>query len=346
MLYASLLFSIQNTIQDPPNKQHSSTCKRTFNFNNLPVILDVLARYIPIIIKPQQSHPISQPIIAYVPRYLDTIGILNMDPLKRNKTTFSSLTTHWNNRSLSSIVSDAATFHSAQGQLPSPAMELCRLQTASPSPLAPSQINTAEINKFESTQMSRQDSGFSDGVSSGRTSTSSARRHRQSNSTTISRPSAKRAARSHPIPTRHSTSSSRPHVRTRHTTYATQISQSSNQFFHFPSLPPPAPVDQAPEPVSAPAPPVTCQYWTSDSTRRLEYAAIDAASRGVKGFFIKMVPDCILPLEKRRPRFHEDDGSDAGSVRRYRLELPEEKGNVKPPGFLKRWASFGRAGSS
>ena len=267
-----------------------------------------------------------------------------MDLHKRNKNTFSSLTTHWHNRSLSSVVSEAATFHSAQGHPNIPGMELSRLHTSSPSPLTTTQTNNPEVNKLESTQMSRQDSGFSDGVSSGRTSTSSTRRHRHSSSTTISRPSAKRAARSHPIPTRHSTSSSRPHIRTRHTTYTIQPSQSSNQFFHFPSLPPPAPVDPSPEPI--PLPPVTCHYWTSDSTRRLEYAAIDAASRGVKGFFIKMVPDCILPLEKRRPRFHEDDGSDAGSVRRYRLDLPEEKVNVKPPGLLKRWTSFGRAGSS
>jgi hypothetical protein len=84
----------------------------------------------------------------------------------------------------------------------------------------------------------------------------------------------------------------------------------------------------------------------------LEYAAIDAASRGVRGFFIKLVPDCILPPKARRTRFHEDDAdSDAGSVRRYRIPLPEEKG-VKDvvgeyegrgrPSILKRWATFGR----
>ena len=58
----------------------------------------------------------------------------------------------------------------------------------------------------------------------------------------------------------------------------------------------------------------------------MEYAAIDAAGKGVRGFFIRLVPDCILPPARRRTRFCEDDAArDAGSVRRYRLCLPEEK---------------------
>lgn len=96
-----------------------------------------------------------------------------------------------------------------------------------------------------------------------------------------------------------------------------------HKFFQFPTLQDPT---QNPEPkgLSSP-PPATVHYWTSDSTRRLEYAAIDAANRGVRGFFIKLVPDCILSEAARRTRFHDDDDSDAGSVRRYRLVLPEEK---------------------
>jgi hypothetical protein len=89
----------------------------------------------------------------------------------------------------------------------------------------------------------------------------------------------------------------------------------------------------------------------------------------VRGFFIKLVPDCILPVERRRTRFHEDDAeSDAGSVRRYRLALPEEKDGVetsvrkcvesgsstKGPGngsagLFRRWAAglgFGRRSSA
>ncbi|KAI1408674.1 hypothetical protein F5Y13DRAFT_106944 [Hypoxylon sp. FL1857] len=76
---------------------------------------------------------------------------------------------------------------------------------------------------------------------------------------------------------------------------------------------------------SYPPPPQTTHYWTSDHTRRLEYAAIDAASRGVKGWFMKhVVPDCFVPKASRRVGFDDD----SGSVRRYRLELDEteEKG--------------------
>ncbi|KAG9241469.1 hypothetical protein BJ878DRAFT_428063 [Calycina marina] len=208
-------------------------------------------------------------------------------------------------------------------------MELSRINSSTTKPNA---------LKFESTQMSRQDSGFSDVLYSQRTSTSSNRRHRPSNSTSAARPSAKRATRSTPVLTRHSTYSSRSRIRTRHTTHA---AQPNHEFFHFPSLPPNQTSEPIPELLADP--PATCQYWTSDSTRRLEYEAIDAASRGVKGFFIKLVPDCMLPMAKRRTRFHDDSESDVGSVRRYRLELPEEKAELKRPSLLKRWTSFGRA---
>ncbi|EFY89193.1 hypothetical protein J3458_000805 [Metarhizium acridum] len=66
-------------------------------------------------------------------------------------------------------------------------------------------------------------------------------------------------------------------------------------------------------------PPPTTHYWTSDSTRRIEYAAIDAASRGIKGWIRRhLVPDCFTP---RHVAFDDD----SGSVRRYRLELEEEQ---------------------
>lgn len=71
--------------------------------------------------------------------------------------------------------------------------------------------------------------------------------------------------------------------------------------------------------------PSTTHYWTSDSTRRLEYEAIDAASKGVRGFLIRLVPDCILPDQVRRTRFWRHDcqrGKKEGSVRRYRLSVP------------------------
>ncbi|KAM4062755.1 hypothetical protein HRG_007573 [Hirsutella rhossiliensis] len=72
-------------------------------------------------------------------------------------------------------------------------------------------------------------------------------------------------------------------------------------------------------------PPQTTHYWTSDRTRRLEYAAIDAAGRGVKGWVRRnLVPGCFGP---RHVAFDDD----TGSVRRYRLEL-EDDHDEKSPG--------------
>ncbi|EFX02378.1 hypothetical protein CMQ_2427 [Grosmannia clavigera kw1407] len=67
-----------------------------------------------------------------------------------------------------------------------------------------------------------------------------------------------------------------------------------------------------------PSPPQTTHYWTSDQTRRLEYAAIDAASQGFKGWMLRhVVPECFVPKDLLRPAFEDE----TGSVRRYRLEL-------------------------
>jgi hypothetical protein len=69
-------------------------------------------------------------------------------------------------------------------------------------------------------------------------------------------------------------------------------------------------------------PPQTTHYWTSDRTRRLEYAAIDAASKGVRGWVMRhVVPDCFVPQSKRRIGFEDD----RGSVLRHRLELDSEE---------------------
>ncbi|KAJ4417138.1 hypothetical protein N0V82_006338 [Gnomoniopsis sp. IMI 355080] len=76
-------------------------------------------------------------------------------------------------------------------------------------------------------------------------------------------------------------------------------------------------------------PPPTTHYWTSDRTRQLEYAAIDAASKGVRGWIMRnVVPDCFVPRNTRRAGF-DDDG---GSVRRYRIDLEIEcPGESVPP---------------
>lgn len=82
--------------------------------------------------------------------------------------------------------------------------------------------------------------------------------------------------------------------------------------------------------------PQTTHYWTSDRTRRLEYAAIDAASRGVRGWVMRhVVPDCFVPKSKRRVGFEDD----TGSVVRYRLDLEDDQ-EEKPRG--RRWWLGGR----
>ncbi|SPQ26695.1 25cc3bb5-bda4-44b0-bb4e-e26866a127dd [Thermothielavioides terrestris] len=68
-------------------------------------------------------------------------------------------------------------------------------------------------------------------------------------------------------------------------------------------------------PYPPPLPPQTTHYWTSDRTRRLEYAAIDAASKGVRGWIVRhVVPDCFVPRSRRRLGFDDDRGSVAGEV--------------------------------
>ncbi|KAK4461949.1 hypothetical protein QBC42DRAFT_297251 [Cladorrhinum samala] len=72
------------------------------------------------------------------------------------------------------------------------------------------------------------------------------------------------------------------------------------------------------EDISYQLPPQTTHYWTSDQTRRLEYAAIDAASKGVRGWVMRhVVPECVIPPSKRHLGFEDD----SGSVIRYRLSL-------------------------
>ncbi|PMD22774.1 hypothetical protein NA56DRAFT_701854 [Hyaloscypha hepaticicola] len=218
-------------------------------------------------------------------------------------------------------------------------------QTSQPTLSTSSPITKPHSPKLESTKMARQDSGYQE--MSPRTSTSSRhsstrpskpkrRSTAESSSKSSSRPSNKKTSRSSTsgAQVRTSISGSRPSLSSRHTSPfpRTDIANihAPYKFFQFPApvlaaLPPSEPEPEPQEPAPLP-PPATTQYWTSDTTRRMEYAAIDAAGKGVRGFFIRLVPDCILPPASRRTRFCEDDAaSDAGSVRRYRLCLPEEK---------------------
>ncbi|KAJ2991918.1 hypothetical protein NUW58_g2343 [Xylaria curta] len=108
-----------------------------------------------------------------------------------------------------------------------------------------------------------------------------------------------------------------------------QQHEQSNSYYYFPSpetIPSHDEADEETEQVYHPPPPQTTHYWTSDHTRRLEYAAIDAASRGIKGWVMKhVVPDCLVPKDNRRLAFDDD----TGSVRRYRLELECDDASIK-----------------
>ncbi|KAL1835864.1 hypothetical protein VTJ49DRAFT_5965 [Mycothermus thermophilus] len=226
------------------------------------------------------------------------------------------------------------------------------------------------------TEMRRQDSGYESMAP--RNSTSS---HHQKSASESSpslssstrkrrtRPAAKRSSYSGPVAYRprnypHRTSVSPPPG-------SPSLSTQSHQpvtYFHFPHFTSSDPALVEPEPPSPvgglhdtkdfatasvftlqprsespayPLPPQTTHYWTSDSTRRLEYAAIDAASKGVKGWVIRHVlPDCFIPESKRRVGFEDD----RGSVVRYRLSLeadestaPEKNQSGRPAKGWRAW---------
>lgn len=284
-----------------------------------------------------------------------------MNSPKKDKR-LQAVATNWSNNSHSSIntTSDAATFHSAndiQHLNHSQNMELHSLKTQFPFteqhilptphitkssrkdsiPEVPSLVNSVSSSRRTSTSTS----------TSRRTSPSKSKRrtYQGTTNTYITRPVTKRATRSSPQ-TLSSFQCHRPHLNARHTIpyLPSTPPQTANQFFHFPSLPTP---DASPnsKDIPQPQPPATMQYWTSDNTRRLEYAAIDAASRGLRGFLNRLIPECMLPKDMRRTRFCEgDEDSDAGSVRRYRLDLPgEEEGKNtekegKRSGVFRRWS--------
>jgi hypothetical protein len=68
--------------------------------------------------------------------------------------------------------------------------------------------------------------------------------------------------------------------------------------------------------------PNTTMHWTSPSTRRLEYEKMDRAHSGIRGLVRKVLPSWVLGPPP--PRFYEEDKSDCGSVRRYRMDLSED----------------------
>lgn len=63
--------------------------------------------------------------------------------------------------------------------------------------------------------------------------------------------------------------------------------------------------------------------WTSDATRRRDYAKIDRAHRGVRGFFRQLLPRCLC--KNARKGFFTGD-CDGDSVRRFRMDVSDETG--------------------
>ena len=71
--------------------------------------------------------------------------------------------------------------------------------------------------------------------------------------------------------------------------------------------------------------PSTVMEWTSASTRRQEYEKIDRASRGVRGFWRRVAPRWCQARDSRLLFFEEGKPGCDGSVRRFRMDLPDEE---------------------
>lgn len=63
--------------------------------------------------------------------------------------------------------------------------------------------------------------------------------------------------------------------------------------------------------------------WTSDATRRDEYAKIDRANSGLRGFFRKLMPRPFLSRNSRRDFF--TGKCDGDSVRRFRMDVADDE---------------------
>ena len=64
--------------------------------------------------------------------------------------------------------------------------------------------------------------------------------------------------------------------------------------------------------------------WTSPSTRRREYEKIDRDNRGIRRLWQRVAPKWCQFGDRRTPFFEEGKTDDDGSVRRFRMDIPEE----------------------
>ncbi|KAK7931267.1 hypothetical protein PG985_001979 [Apiospora marii] len=251
--------------------------------------------------------------------------------------------------SRTSVAASDVSYHSFQqlGQFEPASPKNTAVQTKPPS--------TWKNVPFSPMPMRRQDSGY-ESIPSGSKSGGSQVSSRRTSMTSSSTSSSSHHARPGTRPSIHRATRSTPASRTGYTSGYGLCRPSSQQqsvsYYHFPD-----PDDEEEEEADHvdeeddddddemtgtvyPPPPQTTHYWTSDHTRRLEYAAIDAASQGVKGWMLRhVVPDCFIPKENRRLRFDDD----SGSVRRYRLDLDDDVPEKEGGGGRKLGWLFGRA---
>ncbi|KAH6606156.1 hypothetical protein Trco_005309 [Trichoderma cornu-damae] len=170
------------------------------------------------------------------------------------------------------------------------------------------------------TKVQRKDSGYESRASSPRTSATYIRPKPSRRASGLSKygTSSAQSLRSRIRPTIR-----RPATSQASGSYHIRTAGAANQMAYY-QFPAPDLVELAETSQEAPAaslPPQTTHYWTSDRTRRLEYAAIDAASKGVKGWIRRnLLPDCFVGKGA-----HVAFDDDTGSVRRYRLDLEDEQ---------------------
>lgn len=67
--------------------------------------------------------------------------------------------------------------------------------------------------------------------------------------------------------------------------------------------------------------PASCIDWTKPSTRQREYRKIDKSSRGLRGLWRRLTPRWCHGKGGHLNFFREGDEEDAGSVRRYRINI-------------------------
>lgn len=68
--------------------------------------------------------------------------------------------------------------------------------------------------------------------------------------------------------------------------------------------------------------PDTTMHWMSPRTRKTQYERIDRANTGLRGLFKRVVPRCVSGPPTQT--FYENDKSDVGSVRRFRMDMSED----------------------